>query len=67
MSSFFDTQHLNSFEYWRSVKDTRKCRNYHESGVQGSVTRKPVYDGIDLTGVPKLINSILMMKLEPLD
>jgi 4-hydroxymandelate oxidase len=36
------------------AKDTRECRTCHEPGVQGSVKRKPAYDGLDLTGVPNL-------------
>ncbi|HMH19425.1 MAG TPA: alpha-hydroxy acid oxidase [Burkholderiales bacterium] len=31
--------------------DTRTCSNCHEPGVQGSVKRKPNYDGIDLSGL----------------
>jgi len=34
--------------------DTRTCANCHEPGVQGSVKRKPAYDGLDLAGVPNL-------------
>jgi isopentenyl diphosphate isomerase/L-lactate dehydrogenase-like FMN-dependent dehydrogenase len=34
--------------------DTRDCKTCHTPGVQGSVKRKPAYDGIDLTGVPNL-------------
>jgi isopentenyl diphosphate isomerase/L-lactate dehydrogenase-like FMN-dependent dehydrogenase len=34
--------------------DTRECRACHEPGVQGSVRRKPNYDGIDLAGVSNL-------------
>ena len=36
------------------AKDTRECKTCHEPGVQGSVKRKPAYDGLDLTGVPNL-------------
>jgi isopentenyl diphosphate isomerase/L-lactate dehydrogenase-like FMN-dependent dehydrogenase len=36
------------------AKDTRECKTCHEPGVQGSVKRKPAYDGVDLTGVPNL-------------
>jgi len=31
--------------------DTRDCKTCHEPGVQGSVKRKPNYDGIDLSGL----------------
>jgi 4-hydroxymandelate oxidase len=31
--------------------DTRTCSTCHEPGVQGSVKRKPNYDGIDLSGL----------------
>ncbi len=31
--------------------DTRTCSSCHEPGVQGSVKRKPNYDGIDLSGL----------------
>jgi isopentenyl diphosphate isomerase/L-lactate dehydrogenase-like FMN-dependent dehydrogenase len=35
-------------------KDTRDCKTCHTPGVQGSVKRKPNYDGIDLSGLPNL-------------
>jgi 4-hydroxymandelate oxidase len=35
-------------------KDPRECSVCHEEGVQGTVRRKPMYEGIDLTGVKDL-------------
>jgi isopentenyl diphosphate isomerase/L-lactate dehydrogenase-like FMN-dependent dehydrogenase len=36
------------------AKDTRECKTCHDGGLQGSVKRKPAYDGLDLAGVPNL-------------
>src|SRR5712692_7305810 len=37
--------------------DARQCASCHESGVQGSVRRKPNYDGIDLSGLSSLASA----------
>ena len=34
--------------------DTRDCSSCHEEGFRGAVRRKPMFDGLDLTGVTEL-------------
>ena len=34
--------------------DTRDCSSCHEAGFRGAVRRKPMFDGLDLTGITQL-------------